>query len=100
MDNLGELLINAVIARKPKMLSGLNQNGKWSGLEVTSSSNVDIRTTGEKASPNPFGYLCGTWKPRNLPLRKGKQTVRRAEKVAGIGKRKKRMPCCNGKDKG
>ncbi len=25
MDNLCELLINAVIARKPKMLSGLNQ---------------------------------------------------------------------------
>lgn len=68
MDNLGELLINAVTARKPKMLLGLNQNGKWSGLEVTSSSNVDIRTTGEKASPNPFGYLCGTWKPRNLPV--------------------------------
>ena len=53
---------------------------------------------GEKARPNPFGYLCGTWKPRNLPLRKGKQVARRTEKIAGIGNGKKRTLCCNDRD--
>ncbi len=42
MVNLCELPINVVNGNKPKMLTGLNQNGMWSGLEVTISSNVDV----------------------------------------------------------
>ena len=61
MANESELPINVVNANKPKMLRGLNQNGKWSGSEVTTSSDVDISTTGEKAEPNLLWYACGTW---------------------------------------
>ncbi len=61
MANESELPINVVNANKPKMLRGLNQNGKWSGSKVTTSFDVDISTTGEKAAPNPLGYSCGTW---------------------------------------
>ena len=98
MDNESELPINVVNAKRAKDAVRLEPKGEWSSLEVTSSSNVDTRTTGEKASPNSFGYLCRTWKLRNLPLRKGKQAARRAEKIAGIGYGKKRMPRCNGTD--
>ena len=65
---------------------------------MLSSEAVDVTPSYDVASPNPFGYLRGTWKPRNLPLRKGKQAVRQAEKVAGIGKRRKRTPLCNEAD--
>jgi hypothetical protein len=61
MVNVSELPINVVNASKPKMLTGLNQNGKWSSSKVTTSFDVDISTTGEKAAPNPLWYSCGTW---------------------------------------
>ncbi len=41
MVNESELLINVVNGNKPKMLRGLNQNGKWTGLRATSSLNED-----------------------------------------------------------
>ncbi len=34
MDNLGELLINAVIGNKPKMLSGLNQKARSGAVKI------------------------------------------------------------------
>ncbi len=35
-------------------------------------------TTGGEARPNPFCYLCGTWKPRPF-ANTGKPTVRKAD---------------------
>ncbi len=61
MVNESELPINVVNANKPKMLRGLNQNGKWSSSKVTTSFDVDTNTTGEKAAPHPFRYSCETW---------------------------------------
>ena len=40
MVNLREVPIKVVISDKPKMLSGLNQNGMWSG---TGASHVSRR---------------------------------------------------------
>lgn len=73
-DNLGELLINAVIARKPKMLKGLNQKGKWSGLEATSSSNVDVEPPAKRQVLTHSGIYAERGNPVIFPL--GKQTVR------------------------
>ena len=61
MVNESELLINAVNGNKPKMLTGLSQNGKWTSSTVTSSVDEDISSTGKKAAPNLLWYLCGTW---------------------------------------
>ncbi len=99
MVNESELLINAVIGNKPKMLSGLNQNGMWSRLEVTISSNVDVAPPAKRQDLTCSGIYAERGNPV-IFLERGKQAVRRAEKVAGIGKRRKRMLCCNGRDKG
>ena len=69
MVNESELPINVVTADKPKMLTGLDQNGEWTSLRVTSSRNGDISFTGEKAAPKLLRYLCGTWKTCNSPAR-------------------------------
>jgi hypothetical protein len=42
MVNIRESLINVVMINKPKMLTGLNQNGMWLGTECISRSVADI----------------------------------------------------------
>src|SRR5215831_19431187 len=40
--NPGEVLIKAVTRDKPKMLSGLNQNGTWSSVGASHSPAADV----------------------------------------------------------
>ena len=61
MVNESELLINVVIQDKPKLLTGLNQNGKWTSEQDTTSCSEDNRATGEKAAPKLLWHKCRTW---------------------------------------
>lgn len=38
---------------KPKMLTGLNQNGKWSVAPPFATAYTDMKATGVQAGPNP-----------------------------------------------
>jgi hypothetical protein len=51
--NSGEVLIKAVIKDKPKMLTGLDQNGMWSGTRGSEFPRRGCRTTGRQARPYP-----------------------------------------------
>ena len=94
MVNESELFLNIVRYKEPKMLTGSDQNGKQSdnllnfGVTRTLSTAGGIVTYAEHGKPVSL-LSCGT----------GKQAVRRAERGAGIGLRKKRMPLCNGADR-
>ena len=48
MVNGCELLINVVIVNKPKALIGLDQKGKWAGLEAPRSSDADVVPPAER----------------------------------------------------
>ena len=100
MDNLCELLINVVNAKQAKDADRLAPKGEWSGLEVTISSNVDTEPSAKRQVLTHSGIYAERGNPVIFLCEKGKQTVRRAEKVAGIGNGRKRMLCCNGRDKG
>ena len=79
MVNISELLINAVIFKQPKMLTGCNQNGKWSGVEILSFSTADaappanrqdLTRSGiyaERGNPVIF-LLLKESKPQGLPV--------------------------------
>ena len=99
MVNESELLINAVIANKPKMLTGLNQNGKWSRLRATISLNVDIAPSAKRQDLTHSGIYAERGNPV-IFLAKGKQAVRQADEIAGIGYGRKQMPFCNETDTG
>src|SRR6516162_3162562 len=51
--NPGEVLIKAVNRDKPKMLSGLDQNGTWSGTGATSSPGADGAPPAERHDLTP-----------------------------------------------
>ena len=53
MANSGELPINVVRTSKPKMLTGLNQNGMWPGAGASPFPCRRCRATGEQAEPKP-----------------------------------------------
>jgi hypothetical protein len=61
MRNICEPLINAVSVNRPKMLSGLNQNGKGYGLGARMSPNAIYYSPGGQADANPSGKVNGTW---------------------------------------
>lgn len=100
MASESEPLINVVSFGEPNALIGSSQNGTWPGISACRSEIADVTATGEKAGPNPpvsptrnrvSPYLC--WKT-------SKPTVRKADGDAGRGRRRKRMPLCNGADTG
>ena len=74
MCNICELLINAVMVYRPKMLKGLDQNGKGYGWNARMSLHAVYSSLGGQADNNPS---C---------------------KIMGKGGRKKQMPSCNGVD--
>jgi hypothetical protein len=53
MANSGELLINVVRTSKPKMLTGLDQNGTWPGARASPFPCRRCRATGGEAEPKP-----------------------------------------------
>ncbi len=65
--NESELPINVVNANKPKMLRGLNQNGKWSSSKVTTSFDVDVEPPAKRQSLTHSGTHVERGKPDNLP---------------------------------
>ena len=97
MVNESESLINVVNGNKPKMLSGLNQNGKWSRLKVTIFFNVDAAPPAKRQDLLRSGIYAERGNPV-IFLAKGKQVVRGADEVAGIGNGRKRTPFCNEAD--
>jgi len=74
MVNTSELLINVVIVNKPKMLIGLNQNGKWPGIDARTSSVADEEPPAERQDLTHTGTPTERSKPVSLP--QGKQATR------------------------
>ncbi len=81
------MLIKAVMFDKPawmhKVLIGLNQKGKWPGIGASTFSYRGCRATGREARPNPMIHEMNEVTP--LSSRKGKRTVRRADRTADEG---------------
>ena len=84
MVNESESLINVVNGNKPKMLTGLDQNGKWTSSQVTISIDEDVAPPAKRRHLTYSGIYAERGKPVILPLA-GKQAVRRADRVAGLG---------------
>lgn len=98
--NVCESALNLVSCKVPKMLSGTDQNGTWGGLRACHSRSEDFEPTGEKPAPNlPSLLTWNTVSPYPCPAM-GRQTARNAVGDAGMGGRRKRMPRCNGADRG
>ena len=60
MRNIYELLINVVIFVRPKMLTGLDQNGKRYGWSVRLSLHVIDDPSGGQTDANPLFVESGT----------------------------------------
>ena len=78
------MLIKAVSKDKPKMLSGLNQKGKWSGTEAPNSPVADGAPPAERHDPTP-GVIEKVNKETPLSPRKGKRTAKNADETAEEG---------------
>ncbi len=77
MVNESELLINVVIGNKPKMLTGLNQNGMWSRLKATNSFNVDVAPPAKRQNLTYSGIYAERGKPVILPQGKANRKASR-----------------------
>jgi len=78
------VLIKAVNRNKPKMLSGLDQNGTWPGTGAVHSPVADGAPPVEKHDPTP-GAIGAMNEVTPLPAQKGKPTVKDADEAAGKG---------------
>jgi hypothetical protein len=67
MVNKCELLINVVNKDKPKMLTGLGQNGKGSGMDAPNSSITDEEPPAERQDLTHTGTCTERGKPVGLP---------------------------------
>ncbi len=77
MVNESELLINVVNGNKPKMLRGLNQNGKWTGLRATSSLNEDVVPPAKRQHLTYSGIYVERGKPLLFPSGKANRKMSR-----------------------
>lgn len=82
------------------MLIYLSQKGKCPRLGFSEYPNEDRKGTGLKMAPNPFRLLMRNVVSPYPRLAIGRQVVRQADESAGMGNGKKRMPNCNGADRG
>jgi len=69
MVNTSELLINVVTCDKPKMLIGLSQNGKGSGMDAPNSSIADGEPPAKRQDLTHTGICTERGKPAGLPER-------------------------------
>jgi len=69
MVNQCELLINVVICDKPKMLIGLGQNGKGSGMGAPNSPIADGEPPAERQGLPHTGACTKRGKPTGLPVK-------------------------------
>ena len=80
------MLIKAVNKDKPKMLSGLNQKGTWSGTGAANSPVADDAPPAERHDPTP-GAIEKMNKVTPLSPRKGRRTAKNADETAEEGMR-------------
>ena len=67
--NICEPLLNAVNPNKPKWLIGLDQNGKWSSVDVATSSTVDIVPPAKRRNlSTSIAIHAERGKPVSLPI--------------------------------
>ena len=78
------MLIKAVRKDQPKMLSGWDQNGTWSGPGATSSPGADGAPPAERRDLTP-GVIEEMNEVTPLPPREGRRTVKDADEAAGKG---------------
>jgi len=83
MVNRCELLTNVVNRDKPKMLTGLSQNGKGSGMDAPNSSIVDDAPPAERQDLTHTGTCTERGKPVGLP--KGKASRKGRGWACGYG---------------
>src|SRR5215813_3712097 len=98
MAKIFEPLTNVVTNDRSKALTDLNQNGKQPSIGAASSPIADVALPAKEWSLTHSGAQVERGKPVLLPL--GRQTARRADGSAGMGRWKKRRPSCNGADRG
>ena len=82
--NSSEVLITAVNCNKPKMLSGLNQNGTWSGAEACHSPAADGGPPADRHDLTP-GLIEKVNEVTPLSPREGRRTAKDADEIAGMG---------------
>jgi len=78
------VLLKAVTTDKPKMLSGLNQNGMWSGPGAQRSPVADVAPPAEKHDLTP-GSIAKVNEVTPLSPREGKRTAKNADEAAEEG---------------
>src|SRR5271157_3624961 len=84
--NPGEVLIKVVIRNKPKMLSGLNQKGTWSGAGAPSSPVADVAPPADKHDLTP-GSIEKVNEVTPLSPCEGRLPAKEANETAGEGMR-------------
>ena len=84
MVNPGEVLLKAVTKDKPKMLTGLDQNGMWSGTGAQSSPVADVEPPVERHDLNPEA-IEKVNEVTPLSPREGRRTVKDADETAEEG---------------
>jgi hypothetical protein len=84
MVNPGEVLLKAVSTDKPKMLSGLNQKGTWSGTGARRSPVADVAPPADRYDLNP-GSIEKVNEVTPLSPREGRLTAKKADEAAGKG---------------
>ena len=72
---------------KPKMLTGLDQNGTWSAAPAFAKAHTDMKTTGVQAGPTPRVVMCAEHgKPDESPATAGRPQGRlMAQRVEECG---------------
>ena len=78
------MLIKAVNKDEPKMLSGSDQNGTWSGPGAAMSPGADGAPPAERHDPTP-GAIEQVNEVTPLPPREGKRPARGADEAAEEG---------------
>jgi len=78
------VLIKVVIRNKPKMLSGLNQKGTWSGTGAPSSPVVDVAPPADRHDLTP-GSIEKVNEVTLLSPREGRLPAKEANGTAGKG---------------
>jgi hypothetical protein len=84
MVNPGEVLLKAVSLNKPKMLTGLNQKGTWSGTGAQFSPVTDVAPPADKHDLTP-GSIAKMNEVTPLSPREGRLTAKKADEAAGKG---------------
>ena len=79
------------------MLTGLNQKGEWSGIDIWQLSIVDVEPPAKRRNLTHSGIQAERGKSVLFPF-SGRDVAKQINDNAGKGERKKRMPFCNETD--